>query len=167
MKATLSGTYGQIDLQSTKLTIGRAPDNLLVLNDSQISGHHAEICSAGQGYSIIDLGSTNGTFVNDNRLAPGVSRSLTSGDKLRFGPYTGNPSTIFTYTLMGVAAVNPTIRVSSSTYGPSIQQASSNPVLSTPQLNDRGEMDVERLARQSRYPCPRYLSCRRNFYSKG
>ncbi len=141
MKATLSGTYGQIDLHSTKLTIGRAPDNLLVLNDSQISGHHAEICSAGQGYSIIDLGSTNGTFVNDYRLIPHVPRSLASGDKLRFGPYTGNPNTLFTFTLMGIAAVGPTIRVSSSTDGPYVQQASSGAVHSTPQLNTQKKDD--------------------------
>jgi FHA domain len=59
--AMLTGPSGQINLGSAQLTIGRAPDNQHVVNDSQLSGHHAIIRPEGQGYTITDLASTNGT----------------------------------------------------------------------------------------------------------
>ena len=48
----------------SQLSIGRAPDNDLVLADSQISRRHAIIERAGEGYRVTDLGSSNGTRVN-------------------------------------------------------------------------------------------------------
>lgn len=69
-------------LRGSVLTIGRAPDNQLVLADSQASVHHARLVVDQAGVAIEDLGSTNGTFVNDRQ----VNRQLlTQGDRIRMG----------------------------------------------------------------------------------
>ncbi len=90
MEATLKGPYGQTNLEPTPYpyTIGRAPDNQLVVNDPKVSSHHAEIRTEGQGYDIVDLGSSNGTFVNEQRLVPNVPRLLYTGDQVRVGDTT-------------------------------------------------------------------------------
>ncbi len=90
MEATLKGPYGQTKLEPTSYpyTIGRAPENQLVVNDPKVSSHHAEIRPEGQGYDIVDLGSSNGTFVNEQRLVPNVPRLLYTGDQLRVGDTT-------------------------------------------------------------------------------
>src|SRR6185437_11264915 len=87
MTATLKGPYGQTALEPTSnpYTIGRSPDNQLVVQDSKVSSHHAEIRSQGQGYELIDLGSSNGTFVNEHQLAPYAPRLLSNGDQIRLG----------------------------------------------------------------------------------
>jgi pSer/pThr/pTyr-binding forkhead associated (FHA) protein/uncharacterized membrane protein len=86
MEASLTGPGGQrTDITSNVLTIGRAPDNLLVLQDQQASSHHAEILPDAQGYLLLDVNSRNGTFVNEQRLAPQTPRLLISGDVIRIG----------------------------------------------------------------------------------
>lgn len=86
MQASLTGPGGQqTDLPSDILTIGRAPDNRLVLQDAQASSHHAQIQPDAQGYLLVDLNSRNGTFVNEQRLMPQTPRLLISGDIVRIG----------------------------------------------------------------------------------
>jgi len=53
--------------------------------DAYVSRRHATITRNGQQYEIIDLGSDNGTFVNDSRLAAGEKRTLRNGDRIRVG----------------------------------------------------------------------------------
>ena len=51
------------------VVLGRAADADLVLEDEQVSGHHARVSPTAAGSAIVeDLGSTNGTFVNDHEL---------------------------------------------------------------------------------------------------
>ena len=50
------------------LRIGRAPDNDLVVADLNVSRHHAELRREPTGYQIVDLASSNGTFVNGQRV---------------------------------------------------------------------------------------------------
>lgn len=64
--------------------IGRMKDNQLVIAETYISREHAEIRKVGEGYSIADLESRNGTFVNGERIQ---EVSLKSGDKLNLGGY--------------------------------------------------------------------------------
>jgi pSer/pThr/pTyr-binding forkhead associated (FHA) protein len=64
MEAALNGPLGRMLLGPAIVTIGRVPGNSLVVNDPKASSHHAEIQPERQGYSITDLGSTNGTCVN-------------------------------------------------------------------------------------------------------
>jgi pSer/pThr/pTyr-binding forkhead associated (FHA) protein len=66
------------------VTIGRADDNTLALpGDEFASGHHARIESQRDGVWILDLGSTNGTFVNGSRLDG--RRKLRVGDVVQIG----------------------------------------------------------------------------------
>lgn len=95
MEASLNGPQGRVALGPGVTTVGRAPDNQIRLNDQQVSSHHAEFRAEDGGYSLVDRGSTNGTFVNDQRLTSQVPRRLNSGDRIRFG------ETIFTYEIAG------------------------------------------------------------------
>jgi hypothetical protein len=88
MEMTIQGPFGRKVLGLVPLTIGKAQDNQLVITDPKVSAHHAEIHPAGQGYTITDLGSTNGTFVNGELLARGVPRMLNQGDTIRIGDTT-------------------------------------------------------------------------------
>ncbi|MBX5452149.1 FHA domain-containing protein [Thermogemmatispora sp.] len=91
MEASLNGPQGRIPLGPGVTTVGRAPDNQIRLDDQQVSSHHAELRAENGGYSLVDRGSTNGTFVNDQRLTSQVPRRLMPGDRIRFG------GTVFTY----------------------------------------------------------------------
>src|SRR6516164_8247185 len=52
----------------TTLRIGRAPDNDIVVPHPSASGHHAELHQEAEGYRLVDLGSSNGTYVNERRI---------------------------------------------------------------------------------------------------
>jgi hypothetical protein len=78
--------------QTKVLTIGREPDATLFINHHGVSRLHAEITYANGCYLLRDLGSRNGTFLNDNRLEPYSTHILHSHDKIRIG-------TVMTYTL--------------------------------------------------------------------
>ena len=67
-----------------RITIGRNPNNTLVLNVPTVSAHHAEIVRVSGRHELKDLGSTNGTFVNGART---VRHLLNSGDVIQIGPY--------------------------------------------------------------------------------
>jgi FHA domain/Inner membrane component domain len=89
MEVVLSSLSGRILLGFALISIGRLPTNQVVLgNDNQVSGRHAEIHPTGQGYTLTDLGSTNGTFVNRQRLAPYVPYMLKLHDTIRIGQTT-------------------------------------------------------------------------------
>jgi hypothetical protein len=64
-------------------TIGRHPESTIRLNDHFVSGRHARIDHDEAGWSVTDLGATNGTFVNGERISGTVP--IVSGDLLRFG----------------------------------------------------------------------------------
>jgi pSer/pThr/pTyr-binding forkhead associated (FHA) protein len=65
-------------------TIGRSEDNVIVLaGDDYASGRHARVESGLDGTWVIDLGSTNGTYVNGERLEG--RRRLHEGDLLQVG----------------------------------------------------------------------------------
>ena len=71
-------------LSPTKvLTIGREPDTTLCINHCAVSHRHAEITYANGCYLLRDLGSKNGTFLNDNRLEPSLVHIINPGDKIR------------------------------------------------------------------------------------
>lgn len=63
-------------------TIGRDPTNSLVLNDPFVSSRHARIEKKPDGYTLRDLRSRNGSFLNGSRVAEAV---LTINDRVRFG----------------------------------------------------------------------------------
>src|SRR5215208_2200578 len=70
-------------LEGDQITIGRDSVNEVVINDAEISRRHARLTFQGGKYVLEDLGSTNGTFVNGQRLAG--PRVLKSGEVVSFG----------------------------------------------------------------------------------
>ena len=64
------------------LTVGRRPDNGLTLDESSVSGHHAELTVDAVGVTLKDLGSTNGTKVSGQRIE---ETRLAHGDPVVFG----------------------------------------------------------------------------------
>ena len=52
------------DVSKSEIYIGRDINNDIVINDPEVSRHHCRLTQGGGGYTIEDLGSTNGTFVN-------------------------------------------------------------------------------------------------------
>lgn len=85
MTAALQSPLGRVPLESPRITLGRAMDNKVVVSDPKASGHHAVIELYGQSYSVTDLGSTNGTFVNEQKLDHHIPQFLKTGDKIRIG----------------------------------------------------------------------------------
>jgi pSer/pThr/pTyr-binding forkhead associated (FHA) protein len=70
------------ELAEELITLGRAPDNMIVLEDASVSGRHAQLQRSGDVYRVKDLGSTNGTRVNSETI---TEVTLRFGDRLRFG----------------------------------------------------------------------------------
>src|SRR5256885_11215088 len=70
------------DLAEDLVTIGRGPDNTIIISDPSVSGHHAQLELAGETYRLKDLDSTNGTRVNG---VPITNTTLRFDDRIRFG----------------------------------------------------------------------------------
>jgi pSer/pThr/pTyr-binding forkhead associated (FHA) protein len=66
------------------LTIGRAPDNAVIIDNPAVSGHHARVFSESGAVILEDLNSTNGTFVNGQHT---TRRVLRSGDLVQVGKH--------------------------------------------------------------------------------
>jgi hypothetical protein len=73
----------QYPLTRETLTIGRDITNDVVVNDPEVSRHHSRLVRTPTGYSIEDLRSTNGTFVNRQRLTGPYQ--LSDGDLVGLG----------------------------------------------------------------------------------
>jgi predicted component of type VI protein secretion system len=70
-------------LEKSEIFVGRDLSNDIVINDPEISRRHARLFMQGNSYVLEDLGSTNGTFVNGQRLmGPSILRP---GDSITFG----------------------------------------------------------------------------------
>ncbi len=72
--------FEEYPLGKELMTLGRLPGNDIVIQDKAISGHHAKIISVHGSCIIEDLDSTNGTYVNSERI---TKRLLRSGDTIQ------------------------------------------------------------------------------------
>lgn len=74
----------EIPLGTNRLLIGRDPENGIVVDDSHVSGSHAEVVPRGANgrYFVRDMESTNGTLLNGNQV---VESDLTEGDRILVG----------------------------------------------------------------------------------
>ena len=72
------------DLEQEKVVVGRGEDADLMLPNISVSRHHAQVLWDGEQCSINDLGSSNGTLVNGQRVE---SMVLTSGDEILLGKF--------------------------------------------------------------------------------
>ncbi|MBX3314310.1 MAG: DUF3662 and FHA domain-containing protein [Actinobacteria bacterium] len=75
-------TGDRLPLGEQTVTFGRRPESTVQLADPNVSRNHAEIRPQGNGWVLIDLGSTNGTRVNGVRVS---SHELVEGDEIAFG----------------------------------------------------------------------------------
>lgn len=71
------------ELNKDIVTLGRDITNDIVINDPEVSRHHLRLTRGGGGFTIEDLGSTNGTFINGQRLTG--ARPLRPGDMVGLG----------------------------------------------------------------------------------
>ena len=72
----------RFELQDRVLGVGRDASNRVRLHDTEVSRRHAEIRQATDGYRWVDLGSSNGSFVNHVRVQ---QQGLRSGDRVQIG----------------------------------------------------------------------------------
>jgi pSer/pThr/pTyr-binding forkhead associated (FHA) protein len=63
-------------------TVGRAPRADFIVDAALVSRLHCRLTASEEGVEVVDLSSTNGTFVNDKRVK---KATLASGDRLRVG----------------------------------------------------------------------------------
>jgi len=76
----MTGRTFELNIERT--TVGRVEDNTFQIADGSVSSHHAEILLRGSDIVIRDLNSTNGTFLNNEKITETV---LKPGQTLRFG----------------------------------------------------------------------------------
>src|SRR5215472_9237149 len=76
------GQENVLSLATPEVLIGRKGDADVVLNNQHVSRHHAKLIKTTDGYSIQDLGSTHGTYVNEARVE---LQPLKDGDKISLG----------------------------------------------------------------------------------
>ena len=75
----------EFELTGQSMTMGREPDNDIIVENLLVSGYHARIDPAGREYILTDLQSKNGTFVNGERV---TSTKLKDGDQILVGKHT-------------------------------------------------------------------------------
>lgn len=76
---------GGIFLLQNETSIGADPNNDLILDDRYVSNHHARLRWDGANWWLEDLGSKNGTFVQDRQAAPNVEQIVPFGAVIRVG----------------------------------------------------------------------------------
>ncbi len=81
-------------LGSGKTTIGRHPDSDIFLDDVTVSRRHAEVRNHDGNFTVSDVGSLNGTYLNRERIE---EADLHSGDELQIGKF----RLVFLYELLG------------------------------------------------------------------
>lgn len=79
-----SQVTSRFELDQEIVSLGRATENGICLNDSNISKRHCLLVRTPQGVKVVDLESTNGCYVNDHQVK---EQALRDGDTLRVGPF--------------------------------------------------------------------------------
>ena len=73
-----------VPLNKDRMTLGRRPYNDIVVDNLAVSGEHAALQVIGHDYFIEDLNSTNGTFINEQKVKRQI---LKNGDTIEIGKY--------------------------------------------------------------------------------
>jgi eukaryotic-like serine/threonine-protein kinase len=85
--ASKDHTPRPVALDKSQLTIGRSPENDIVLDHPDVSRQHALLETSSTGWQIVDLKSTNGTHLDGIPLLAGVKETFSPGKTLRIGPF--------------------------------------------------------------------------------
>ncbi len=101
------------ELTRDTLTIGRDITNDIMINDPEVSRHHARLTRTAAGYMIEDLRSTNGTFINRQRIT--TSYQLANGDVVGLGE---TVTLVYETPLVGAGEAVSTTRASYSREAP-------------------------------------------------
>ena len=118
VKAPQGGTK-EIEICRTPFAIGRKSDNDLCLEDIAVSGHHARIVKVQEVLFLEDLTSTNGTFINEQKID---RRQLQDADSIRIGThrliFRGNqPALVESPSACGIPVTDQTMIVAGSPAG--------------------------------------------------
>ncbi len=70
------------ELKAEKTTIGRVEDNTFQISEPSVSSHHCEVLLRGKDVVVVDLNSTNGSFINGEKITESV---IKPGQILRLG----------------------------------------------------------------------------------
>lgn len=114
----LTEALGDLTLTVTdSLSVGRGSDNDLVLGSKQISRNHAQLSVLNGQLYVKDLESSNGTFINDERIAANESKQLSAEDTLGFASFIFQVSKPVAATVIHEQAVadKPTLMLSPDT----------------------------------------------------
>lgn len=129
-------------LDGDQLTIGRDSTNGVAINDAEISRKHARMMFQGGKYVLEDLGSTNGTFVNGQRLAgpvvlkPGDVVSLGEQIVLMYDAIAGDAGATVAVPRKAVQAPPPAYSAPQQSYAPPPQPQYSAPPPPAPKKNN-------------------------------
>jgi signal transduction histidine kinase/pSer/pThr/pTyr-binding forkhead associated (FHA) protein len=72
----------KLELVADRISVGREAANTIQLHDQEVSRQHAELHRNGKQYLLVDLGSSNGTYINGARVQ---EHELASGDQVQMG----------------------------------------------------------------------------------
>jgi pSer/pThr/pTyr-binding forkhead associated (FHA) protein len=97
---TPDGATGEVELTAERTTLGRADDNMIVIDDASVSSRHGELVFDGESWTLTDLGSTNGTKaggvggerVNSIDLTNGGNFGLGNVECVFIGDYQAAPA---------------------------------------------------------------------------
>jgi len=98
----------EVFLTKMMVTLGRHESNLLQIVSPIVSGEHAMIELTRKGHIITDIGSTNGTYLNGQKLQPHYTYLLTNNDIIRFSDSLGNSAKLTYIAPSLFGEVNPT-----------------------------------------------------------
>jgi pSer/pThr/pTyr-binding forkhead associated (FHA) protein len=85
VEAEPSAAPREVLVNKEEFVIGRGRDCDLQINEGEISRHHCMLRGRGEQYALLDLGSSNGTYLNGHRLIS--QATLQEGDELRIGKH--------------------------------------------------------------------------------
>jgi ABC-type multidrug transport system ATPase subunit/pSer/pThr/pTyr-binding forkhead associated (FHA) protein len=83
---TIIGELSLESMGSSVISIGRTPDNQIVVQHAQVSSKHAQIVKEGDKLFLIDLGSANGTYVRGARIPPNTRVPVSNDERVYIGP---------------------------------------------------------------------------------
>jgi hypothetical protein len=69
-----------------KISVGRSRNNDITIPDANVSKLHAYLTPSGDGFSLVDADSSNGTFVDSRKIEPLTPFAVGDGQVLQFGP---------------------------------------------------------------------------------
>jgi hypothetical protein len=87
MLTDATGLRFTLEPASEVIRLGRGVDNDVVLASSHVSRYHTQLRWVESSWLVYDLDSTNGTFVDGDRLRSGQARALRAGCRLRLGDH--------------------------------------------------------------------------------